>query len=738
MLSFRIAIILSLLTAGSKSFAQSIQIKIEDSKNKTPLSSAVVLAENSDKKQFVGITGEDGTCTIDVSLPCFVTVHYLGYPDVHTQLHSSDTTIILTSLENSLNEVVITGEYNINTSDKSVYNVRVLDSKQIEAKQSSTLADLLNTQLNIRLNQDNILGTGISINGLSGQNVKILIDGVPVIGRENGNINLSQILLNDVERIEIIEGPASVMYGTDAIGGLINIITKQNSPSKVELTLNSLYETDGRYNIDGNAFFKMGSDHFSANGGRYFFDGFSNPDTGRWQEWKPYEQHFLGVEYGLKSQHTDAQFKLKYFHETTQNKGVAILNPYEAYAFDEYYLTDRYDASWIQSVRLTRNLKIDFTNAYSNYSRIRNTYRKDLVALTQELVPLSSMQDSSLFQQFVFRGNFSRILPVKKINFMFGYDVNLENGRGEKLLDEKQSLNDYALFMSAQLKLNRFTLRPSLRGGFNSRYDEPLIPAFNLVFNPDDSWAIRTGYSRGFRAPSLKELDLLFVDVNHNIHGNPDLKAEDSHHFVFSADYNQRIEKSVVHLGSSLSFNSIHNVITLAQTDASSNFYTYINIDKYRTISGALEISYGYQPFSFGSGFSLTALYNSLSETNDKVPIFSYSPEWNLNTTFEWKKLNAMMNIQLKVTGTTFGYALDDSSNVYQTQIASYSMLDANITKNILKKRIIATLGGKNLLNVQDIKSTGVAGVHSADTGSIPNSTGRFIYINLALKIFKQ
>lgn len=157
----------------------------------------------------------------------FLTIHLIGYNEIKTLLNESDTTISLKPSTNSLQEVVVTGEYNLTASDKSVYNIRVIDAKQIESKQVSSLADLLNTQLNIRLSEDNILGTGISINGLNGQNVKILIDGVPVIGRENGNINLSQILLSNVERIELIEGPMSSMYGTDAIGGLINIITKK-------------------------------------------------------------------------------------------------------------------------------------------------------------------------------------------------------------------------------------------------------------------------------------------------------------------------------------------------------------------------------------------------------------------------------------------------------------------------------------------------------------------------------
>ncbi|GDX52892.1 TonB-dependent receptor [Bacteroidota bacterium] len=734
-----IGIFLLSLVSVEQGFAQQqATIKIFDSQNHQPLTGVVVVAENKPYKQIVSVTDEDGFSKLQIIIPCFITLHLIGYNEIKFQLNGNDTTINLSPNENNLNEVVVTGEYNLTTSDKSVYNIRVIDAKEIEAKQSSSLADLLNTQLNIRLSEDNILGTGLSINGLNGQNIKILIDGVPVIGRENGNIDLSQILLSTVERIELIEGPMSSMYGTDAIGGLINIITKQSSKNRTEGNANALYESDGRYNFDGNVFFKIGSDHFSANGGRNFFDGFSNSDTGRWQQWKPYEQHFFGVAYGLKSRFTDVQLKADYFHQTSQNKGEPVITPYEAYAFDEYYLTDRWNITLLQSVRLTHNLKLDFTNAYSNYSRIRNTYRKDLVLLTQELIPLTSMQDTSLFNAFAFRGSISKVLAVNNFSFLAGYDINIENGSGQKLLNHKQSIEDYAAFGSFQWKLNKFTFRPALRYAFNTRYTEPIIPSLNFVFNADKNLALRLSYSRGFRAPSLKEMDLYFVDVNHNIHGNPDLKAEDSHHILFSANYSKKIDQSVIQLKGAFAYNNIQNIITLALANSSQLLYTYINIDNYQTAVGSIEANYQFQSFSFNNGFSLTGLYNSLSANDNSVPQFSYSPEWNSQLSFEMKKLNMQMNIQLKATGTTLGYVLDDSSNVYQNEISSYTMLDAGVTKSFLKKRISISVGGKNLLNVININSSVSGGIHSDNSGTVPNSCGRFAYLKLAFKFYNQ
>ncbi|MDZ7846145.1 MAG: TonB-dependent receptor plug domain-containing protein [Owenweeksia sp.] len=83
--------------------------------------------------------------------------------------------------------------------------------------------------------------------GLSGAKIKILVDGVPVIGRLDGNIDISQINLSNIERVEIVEGPMSVQDGTDAVAGTINLITKKDFTAEIKgQPVNAYYETAGR------------------------------------------------------------------------------------------------------------------------------------------------------------------------------------------------------------------------------------------------------------------------------------------------------------------------------------------------------------------------------------------------------------------------------------------------------------------------------------------------------------
>ena len=132
---------------------------------------------------------------------------------------------------NQLEEVVVTGQFSPQSMKNSLYKVRSVNSDQIRQKAPLDVQSLLNTEIGIRLSNDMALGeTDFELMGMSGNNVKILMDGIPMIDRGSTKQSLSQLDVNRIERVEIVEGPMSVVYGTDALAGVINIITKKNKP----------------------------------------------------------------------------------------------------------------------------------------------------------------------------------------------------------------------------------------------------------------------------------------------------------------------------------------------------------------------------------------------------------------------------------------------------------------------------------------------------------------------------
>ena len=138
----------------------------------------------------------------------------------------------------------------------------------------------LRNELNIRLSQDNILGTSMSMQGLGGQNVKLLIDGVPVIGRQDGNVDLAQIDLTGIERAEIVEGPLSVNYGTNAFAGTINLITRKGGGRPATLKALVYTEQVGRLNTTLTATRHWKRNDVVLTAGRNFFDGWDPRDEG--------------------------------------------------------------------------------------------------------------------------------------------------------------------------------------------------------------------------------------------------------------------------------------------------------------------------------------------------------------------------------------------------------------------------------------------------------------------------
>ena len=102
-----------------------------------------------------------------------------------------------------LQELIVMGNYKAQGIDKCVIATRNLVIEKLASVGVQNVGDVLKYQPNIRLQQDNILGTGLSMQGISGENVKILMDGVPVIGRQGGNIDLSQLNVQNIERIDL-------------------------------------------------------------------------------------------------------------------------------------------------------------------------------------------------------------------------------------------------------------------------------------------------------------------------------------------------------------------------------------------------------------------------------------------------------------------------------------------------------------------------------------------------------
>lgn len=684
------------------------------------------------------------------SLNYTLAVHSFGFEKYSRKLSGAEINalkrIYLRPADISLDEVVITAQYEPTIAEQAIQKTRVIDKEKIQQMGAVNLRDVLSNQLNVRLQQDNILGSGMSVQGISGENVKILVDGIPIIGRLNGNIDLSQINMNNVERIEFIEGPLSVQYGTNALAGTINIITKKSLTRRYTAGLTSYYESIGTYNLTGDVTFAHKRHSIQASGGRNYFDGwksteapfyFPKPqlaDSSRFQQWKPKEQYFASAAYQYSFKKLDIGLKSAYFDEKIINRGYPRA-PYSEDTFDDYYYTTRFDNSAFLKGKISSNWSVNGLAAYNYYNRVKKTVYKDLTTLDETISANSSDQDTSSFTLLMSRASFVRALPASKINYELGYDVSYESALGKRIDASLQYMGDYAAFVTSEIKTTpRLVIKPGLRYSYNTVYKTPLVPSLNVKWAATDNHTLRGSYARGFRAPSIKELYFLFVDINHNIIGNSNLKAEQSDNFSLSYNYNRDINRCRVKFDASLFYNNIFNLITLAQVTATE--YSYVNIGKYKTMGFQLGNSLNFKKLVLQTGFNYTGRYNDLSETNN-LPQFNYSPEVLANATYKLLRSKTSIAVFYKYNGRMPGYALNDGV-VSQTFIAGYSIMDVTLSRFVWKDRINLTLGCKNVFDVKNITSSASGGgVHSTSSTSIPLSTGRNYFIKLAFNFSK-
>lgn len=652
-----------------------------------------------------------------------------------------------------VDDVVITARYGPESGERAVHRIRTISRKKIETMGAVNLRDVLRNELNIRLEQDNVLGSSVNVQGLNGQNVKILIDGVPMIGRQNGNIDISQINLNDIERIEIIEGPVAVTFGTDALAGVINLITRKPAEGKMVLSGNTYYETVGQYNADARVSVRQGNHGLSLSGGRNFFDSWSPADeftlvpqatvadSTRAKPWDIKEQYFARFAYSFSRKNFQISPYVDHYYEQIRNRGMPR-SPYGLSAFDDTYRTWRPNAGLHAEGRFDSRFRFNMVGAGNHYKRIKNTYVKDLLTLNEVLSVTPLDQDTSVFATWMSRGSIVYGPKDSRLSGQVGYDWKHETGKGVRIGDGRQEQFDIAAFASAEIKLwERLTIRPGLRWTYNSAYRAPLIPSlhtrYKLIAKAKGSTILRASWARGFRAPSLKELYFEFIDINHNIVGNTDLLAESSDNFQLAVDGKRLLGGHLWQGNISGYYNRVDNLISLAQMPGSTSF-TYFNLGRFRSFGWQANLRWRRKNVDMEAGAAYIGRSNTLSEERLGVPGFSFSPEYRINARYEIPKIKIRVAGFYKFNGALPGFVNVDGE-ITETRIASYHQFDLSMSKDFWQQRITWMAGGKNLFDVQNINA-GVApgGVHSSGSTTRAVSWGRTMFTSIRFNFNHQ
>lgn len=721
-------IILGLFFVATNSFAQKTVIHILDEHTSEPCPFANVVLYDKNNYYLKGtVSNDNGDVTFEIKEKSKIVISYVGYKTLTDYITPGENkTIHLQPSYFEMESVVVTGQYKPQPVDKSIYKIDVIGLKQMEERGVNNLAEALANETNIRLQHDPALGTSLTLQGLSGENVKFLIDGVPMIGRLNGNIDLSQINMDNVDHIEIVQGPMAVVYGTNALAGVVNIITKENTRNKNLLNISSYTGTEGAYNLSMSGSVIRKKHTFALSGARNMFQGIDMSDTSRSMEFKPKLQYNAGFDYSYRKGDLKVRFKSSYFDEEIRHYGNLV--PADAVtANDVHFYTNRYTNSLQINNKLTESLYVDFLGAYSYFDRQTQNYRKDLTTFEQKAV--GDVSQTS-FTNMMMRGNFSIVKLDSKLNYQFGFDINLDDAKGDKISTDDPSMGDYAAYLSAQYQfLKNASVQPGLRFIYNTKYGAPLIPSVNLQWELFKGFNFRASYARGFRSPSIKELYLDFVDSNHDLHGNDSLEAETNNSYNTSITYSIERSKYMIKFEPRFFFNDGKNMITLVQIEEGFNAYQNTNLGIRRTIGGDFNVKFLFYPsLTINAGFNRTGSSYSRSTDVADLPDYTFYNNYTFNAKYNFRKQKLTLAVFMKYYGSTPHIVLKDDELVTITKDV-YGDVEASVTKLLWKDKISLVIGGKNLLNNDYI------GYSDGSFSNQPTAFGRYYFIKLNIKL---
>ena len=479
---------------------------------------------------------------------------FFSKSDVFAQIHQTDgrNDSSAVSRTYNLNPVVVTGSGHHQRLKSTATPVRVLSSQEIHEQGISTFDGALTRMMPQVSMSPNSMGTFLRLNGLGNKYILILINGQKLTGDISNNVDLNRINMSRVKRIEVLDGAASSLYGSDAIAGVINIITDQPTQNLVSVTSDTRISGHGQLtenvtlDIYKNGFgsytsfshdqadsyrnndleYVKGSDTETQQTIAPFFTGYRSKIIGQKFTYAPTEQ--LALNAGL-----DYSYKITDRPETRPDITGGL-------DYEMRYKGFRWNVGGIYKFTAKNSLQATFT-----VDRFRYGKEYDVETKTNHVGDYVQSK-----KQRMMDGEVKAILGLmKNSTTIFGADwrkdyLSATSG------DINQHVYTLAAYAQHEMKfLKDFTATLGLRLTHHETFKNHLTPKATLMYAPGN-FRFRATYSAGFRAPGLDELYYHYFSVNRGkaqiSFGNQDLSPEKSNYFSLNAEYrSQTIAVSV-------------------------------------------------------------------------------------------------------------------------------------------------------------------------------------------------
>lgn len=485
----------------------------------------------------------------------------------------------------------------------------VISSKSIEKSKISNFKEFLEQELGGITFSNHSGSSTINVMGLEAKYVLFLVDGDRLAGETFNNIDYNRININNIERIEFVKGATSSLYGSNAIGGVINIITKK--PKKdLEVNISARYGSfeEQNTNIYVGTKQEWGSvslSSFYKNRIPYLLKD-KYPLTQIYEdgklEFQPLEETYIAgySDFGIAPKASinispNIELNLNsnfYFKERNQGGG-------DAKKIREQYAD--YSNSAKLNIQFPENKNLNVSGSYAIYHKFDHfrILKQKNKKYENSIWRASAIYDQKLFKKhsLLLGGEF---LSEQLLSFMFN-----TNGA-----EAKKNAQTYSFFFQQEWSwVNAFILVIGGRYDYHSEYKGHFSWRFSGMQKLGKNITLRGGYSGGFCSPTLKEL---YTDWYHpygggfQILGNTNLKVEKSHNFNVSSDIHfDRF--NFTFLGQ---YSYIKDKITSAWTDQTRFKLKYVNLENARIFSTEAQAKYQFNNLIIDGGYSFTYYFN--------------------------------------------------------------------------------------------------------------------------------
>lgn len=644
-----------------------------------------------------------------------------------------------------LNEYVHTAQYKPTHIRKALHPIEIIKAETLQNRGVTRLDEALLLVPSVRFNYDPILGTQLKLRGISSSNVAILIDGIPVIGRLDGAIDVSQIALTNVKQIEVIEGPLSTIYGNNAAGGVINIITNQNQKKKWSLNASSQFESIGTQNHLADIGFQSRKWYINARGRLYQYDKYpvdslrvlekitaadGTSTTRSRYPWNPKTQIGGGgtVRYNIDQENSVA-VKYDLNDEEVSDYGSIKRPQFRPYANDEFFLTRRKDVSFTYDGHLFNKIYVELTSAYNRFNRRVDNKRYDFEPMKYDSA--QTISDTTIFRTFFNRLNVSaRLNPHWEIIAGLNYTHDAGSGgriKAENPAENGATLSELAAYADIRYSFFKgFNLSYSARLTSQSIFGNNYTSAVKLKYDIGRDLTLRASYAQGYRSPDLKELYIEFIDINHYIIGNQDLLPERSNDFQLTAQYDPcRWINAKLNLYQTF----IKDKISLVQFESLK--YNYQNVDRYDVYGAQLDLGGSWSTLNWTLAGSLGFWDTEIDAEN--APHHGRIIDFSATLNYLIPRIKTGVSLNYRLAGAQPLYTLRNEEIVV-SKISSTEFLDCSFNRYFWKNRIQLVAGCKNIFNTTQTTITGAdnSGAHTTSGSQLINQ-GRSYFVRLGL-----